>query len=162
MKLAMSLKLAAAIAVAALMSLIATQGFNPATARADQPASTAPSSQPAKWIKLFADEDWYKNQAGKEQVFAGKLEAIKVNPDQATTLMRTSYYRMGGRNIYTGGKKVKELDGLVGKNVEIRGKTYDINLEGQAVSEIWPAEIRQAEAGASTAPAPPPPSSGKD
>jgi hypothetical protein len=134
------------ISIAVLAPFILAFNFSSRPAKADQAVAAAQLSQEAKWIKLFADESWYKTQAGKEQVFSGKLEAIKVNPNMATTLMRTSYYRLGKRTIYTGAKKVEALDSLAGKNVEIRGKAYDINLEGQAVSEIWPAEIRQVEA----------------
>lgn len=102
-------------------------------------AVAAPAEAP--WDKLFADEDWYKSTEGKEQVFQGKLEAI---PDTggATTLQRTSYYRLGDRTIYTGAKKVPALDKLVGKAVEIRGKPVDMNLEGRSLKELWPAAVR--------------------
>ena len=51
------------------------------------------ASQPAGlggWIKLFANEGWYKQQPGPERLFTGELKAIKVDPDMATTLQRTS------------------------------------------------------------------------
>jgi hypothetical protein len=56
--------------------------------------------------------------------------------------MRTSYYRLRDRTVYTGGKKVKALDRLIGKEVEIRGKPVNMELEGQALAEIWPAAVR--------------------
>lgn len=104
-------------------------------------AEQADAKKDAPWEKLFENEDWYKGAAGKEQVFRGKLEAI---PDSgaATTLQRTSYYKLGDRTLYTGAKKVPALDKLVGKEVEIRGKPVDMNLEGRSLKEIWPAAVR--------------------
>ncbi len=94
------------------------------SARAAPGAETAgaptEAGEGSKWEKLFADEDWYKQAEGKEQVFQGKLEAVK-NAGGPSTLMRTSYYRLGKRTIYTGARKLKTLDRLVDKNVEIRG-----------------------------------------
>lgn len=106
-----------------------------------------PATQPAAagWTPLFSTEKWYTDQPGNEQEFTGTLEAVP-QADVATTLMRTSLYRLGSRSIYTGARKVDALDKLVGKKVVIRGKPYDIELEGQGVSEIWPAAIR-ADAG---------------
>ncbi len=94
-----------------------------------------------KWQDLFATKDWYKNQRGAEQVFKGKLVAVgRAGGD--STLMRTSHYKLGERTIYTGARKSPALDKLVGKNVEIRGKPVDMNLEGQSLKEIWPAAVR--------------------
>ena len=100
----------------------------------------AASVAPAPWENLFAEEDWYRQQAGEEQVLRGKLEALA--PPQASTLMRSALYKLGDRTIYTGAKKLPALDGLAGKTVEIRGKAVDMELSGQAVREIWPAAIR--------------------
>ena len=46
------------------------------------------------------------------------------------------------RLVFTGGKKIKSLDALVGKPVEIRGKVVDTELEGQQLHELWPAQVR--------------------
>ncbi len=110
---------------------------------ATSPAATsqAASKPAAGWAALFADEAWYKKQAGEEKTFSGKLES--VTPPEISTLQRDSYYKLGDRTVYTGGKKVDALDKLVGKAVEIRGKAYDISLEGKGVSEIWPAAVRE-------------------
>lgn len=105
------------------------------------PAGNQDGKKEAKWEKLFEDEAWYKNTAGKEQVFRGKLEAIP-NAGGPSTLQRTSYYKLGDRTIYTGAKKVQALERLVGKQVEIRGKPVDMELEGQSLKEIWPAAVR--------------------
>ena len=106
------------------------------------------AAEEGNWQVLFANEAWYKNQPTQEQVFAGTLQAIPETGG-ASTLMRTSYYRLGARNVYTGAKKVAVLDALVGKAVEMKGKPWDMNLEGQAVSEIWPAAVRLAPGAAS-------------
>jgi len=116
----------------------------------------AASVAPAVWVNLFADEAWYKQQAGEEQVFRGKLEAVA--PPQASTLMRNALYKIGDRTIYTGAKKLPALDALAGKTVEIRGKAVDMELEGQAVREIWPGAVRpvfiRPESAAAPAPQP--------
>ena len=121
-------------------------------ARADriaQPkeAPAKPAVVPAEWVKVFADENWYKQQAGEEQVFKGKLAGIP-EAGGASTLMRTSYYTLGERTLYTGGKRIQALDALVGRAVEIRGKAVDMELEGQKVREIWPATVREPVANA--------------
>lgn len=105
------------------------------------PAGQAVSDLDRSWQKLFADEPWYQKAAGKEQVFRGKLEAI-ANAGGPSTLQRTAYYQLGERTIYTGAKKVKLLDQLVGQQVEMRGKPMYLHLEGQALKEIWPAAVR--------------------
>ncbi len=102
------------------------------------------------WTRLCADENWYRQERGNEQIFRGTLEAVP-NAGGPSALQRTSYYRLGERTIYTGAKKVEALERLVGKAVEIRGKPVDMNLEGQALKEIWPAAVRPA-AGSQPAP----------
>jgi hypothetical protein len=110
--------------------------------RPDRPAA-------GEWQKLFADEGWYKNQAGEEQVYTGTLEGVPAGGP--STLQRNSYYKLGDRTLYTGAKKLPALDALVGKKVEVRGKPVDMALEGREISEIWPAEVREAGADAPAA-----------
>lgn len=102
---------------------------------------------PAGWQLLFEKEEWYQKQPGKDTVFRGKLEAIK-GADGPSTLMRASYYRLGDRTIYTGAKRLPTLDALVGKEVEVRGKAVDMELEGQSLREIWPAAVRATDGNA--------------
>lgn len=97
------------------------------------------------WQKLFADEAWYKNAAGQERLFTGVLNAVKDDPNMATTLQRTSFYSLDKRTIYTGAKRVDALDKLAGKVVTIRGKAVDMELEGREVREIWPAAVMEAK-----------------
>lgn len=120
---------------------------------AGRPAATAVAA--ADWVLLFADQDWYKGQAGAEEVIAGKLES--VTPPEISTLQRNSYYRIGAMTIYTGAKRIAALDALVGKQVEIRGKLVEMNLEGQHLNEIWPAAVRAGQARPDGAPAAPKP-----
>ncbi len=89
------------------------------------------------------NEKWYKDSKEKEQTFAGKLEAVP-GADKPNIVMRASFYKLGDRTVFTGGKKVKVLDDLIGKDVEIKGKAVDMNLEGQNLKEIWPGSVRAA------------------
>ena len=144
------MKLVGVPASVALLAAAFSGGFGQdrAAGKAASAPASAPASRPAsspaggEWTRLFADEKWYREQAGREEVFAGKLEAV---PEGAPSiLMRTSYYKLGARNIYTGARKVQALDKLVGKKVEIRGKAADFELEGRNVAEIRPAAVRIA------------------
>lgn len=96
----------------------------------------------APWQELFAGEGWYKGHTEKEHAFRGKLEAVAPRAGIGT-LQRSALYKLGDRTIYTGAKKNPVLDKLIGKTIEIRGKPYDIELEGQQVREIWPAAVRE-------------------
>jgi len=105
-----------------------------------------PKPNPGGWVKLFADEGWYKNQKGPERQFTGVLSAIKQDPNMATTLQRKSLYSLDSyvkRVVYTGAKNVDALDALVGKTVTIRGKVVNMELEGRALREIWPASVKE-------------------
>lgn len=111
-----------------------------ATEQTPTPTSL-PASVSKDWAKLFTDEDWYRDMPGEEKVFTGKLEAIR-HEGEVSTLMRPMYYTLAGRSVYTAGKQVKALDDLVGFEVEVRGKPYDLDLEGQKLREIWPSAVR--------------------
>ena len=115
------------------------------------PGNAAPATQPAPWLKLYADEDWYKSHADPEQVFTGTLEKLPQEGGIGIP-MREHRYKLGTRGIYPGTER-KPLEALVGKKVEIKGKPYDVHLEGQAVSEIWPGYVRPATPGSTTQPA---------
>jgi hypothetical protein len=99
----------------------------------------AAAGQAGQWQTLYVDEQWYKDHKQPEQVFTGTLERHK--DPEVSTLMRSHRYKLGDRFLYPG-KENPDLEKLVGQKVEVRGKPYDVNLEGQAVSEIWPAAIR--------------------
>lgn len=95
----------------------------------------------AKWTKLFADEPWYKRRKGAETSIMGTLQAVP-NAGGMSTLQRTCHYRIGKYRLYTAARKHPDLDKLVGKPVQIRGKIVEMNLEGQHLREVWPAAIR--------------------
>ena len=117
----------------------------------DKPSGPLPAERLAKnmawaakaFVKVSADEKWYKESKEKEQTFTGTLEAVP-GAGGPSIVMRASYYKLGDRTVFTGGKKVKALDDLVGKKVEIKGKANDMNLEGQNLKEIWPGQVRVA------------------
>jgi type 1 glutamine amidotransferase len=87
-------------------------------------------------------EKTYRDSKEKEQSFTGTLEALPAPAGVVTTTMRAHFYKLGEHMVFTGGKKQKSLDALVGKPVEIRGKVIDTELEGQQFHELWPALIR--------------------
>ena len=103
--------------------------------------STRPApAKTAEWQTVFAGEKWYVDQAGTESVFVGVLEAV-AQRGEVSSLMRNSYYKMGKRTLFTGGKPLALLDSLVGKTVQIRGKAVDMELEGQQLHELWPGAV---------------------
>jgi hypothetical protein len=140
------LSIAALLCVAAAGPAPAAGGERlPAGARATPGAEVREDAMPAPagWITLFADEDWYKNLRSPERLFTGVLHAVPQRADMMTTLQRTTLYTLDKRAVYTGAKTVPALDALVGKVVTFRGKPYEIELEGQAVREIWPASVME-------------------
>lgn len=96
------------------------------------------------WTQLFSEADWYTGRDERELVFTGKLERVP-GAGGPSIVMRTHWYRLEGRSLYTGGKKVPELEKLVGKKVHLLGKAVDLRLEGKLLEEIWPAAVRPAK-----------------
>jgi hypothetical protein len=131
-------------------------------------AAPAPDSKddPAVKKELFAKEDWYKDQKGKEETFEGVVQKKKgggigivqrFNPYQLITTLtveRTVEQNVNGviikkivtetrqvaRDVYVG-SKTEILDAYVGKMVKLTGKTVMMELEGAKFDEIWPAAI---------------------
>lgn len=108
------------------------------------PAKPPAAGQVGAWTKLFAEEDWYKRRKGEERSFMGILQAVP-GAGGPSTLMRTAHYKLGKWRLYTKAKKHPALDKLVGKGVEIRGKSVEMNLEGRHLQEIWPGSVRPAK-----------------
>src|SRR5690349_18758279 len=97
-----------------------------------------PAKEPAPKLELFAKEDWYKKQDGKEQDFVGVLEKVKGG---GVGFGRMNPYRLvmakdNVREVYVGGKK-DILDAYVGKKVKLTGKAVDMEVEGTKHKEIW-------------------------
>lgn len=117
----------------------------------DKPSGALPAERLQKnlavaaagWKDVCGNEKWYKELKAKEQTFTGTLEAVP-NAGGPGILMRTAFYKLGDRTVFTGGKKIAALDDLVGKSVDIKGKANDMELEGKNLKEIWPAMVRQA------------------
>jgi len=93
------------------------------------------------WKKLYEDQAWYKNHRQPEQVFRGTLQ--RHREPEVSILQRPHRYKLGDRFIYPG-REHPELEKLIGREVEVRGKPYDVELEGRSVREIWPAAVRAA------------------
>lgn len=97
------------------------------------------------WVDVSKNEKWYQEKKDvKEQVYTGKLTA---NPDAGgiSTLQRTHHYKLDDKPIFTAAKKSDKLDKLLGQQVDIRGRVVDQELEGQKLSELWPASVRPAQ-----------------
>jgi hypothetical protein len=116
--------------------------FSALNARGDEAAPKA-----GEWREIFADDKAYLDEYNKvkanEETFSGTLTFEEQ--EGASTLMRYTPYKLDGVGVYTGTKEV--LKEYVGKKVEIIGKKNSFELEGQAVTEIWPVKIRLAAGG---------------
>ncbi len=109
------------------------------------PGAGPPDQVPQK-KELFANEEWYQGQQGKEQAFVGVLERIQRG---GIGFGRFNPYRLvmgmpGGaavvREVYVGGKP-DLLAPYVGKRVRLIGKAVDMEVEGRLHREIWPARL---------------------
>ncbi len=99
---------------------------------------------PAK-KELFAKEEWYKSEKGKEQDFVGVLKYTprakgvigfgRFNPYQLEFTTEKGF-----REVYVSGKQ-DILKEYAGKKVKITGKPVDMEVEGRNHREIWPARI---------------------
>jgi hypothetical protein len=103
------------------------------------PDTTKTPSQNCLTVNLNLDQgylDSYKNTQSAERSFTGILQA---NPKQsgADTLMRYLPYNLDGRNLYL----FLNVDTYVGKKVAIKGKLTSYELEGHALTEIWPVSM---------------------
>jgi hypothetical protein len=119
----------------------------------------AKSGEPPQKKELFAQEDWYKSQPGKEQTFVGVVQKAagggigfgRFNPYR---LVMTAGKLKEVREIYIGGQQ-QQLAPYVGKTVKIIGKAVDMEVVGQKHREIWPARLELITGkGASEKPAP--------
>lgn len=106
---------------------------------ADDPTK---KEEPAAKKELFANEQWYKEQEGKERDFVGVLE--KSKDAGKIGFGRNNPYRLkmkgDEREVYIGGKP-QILAEYVGKTLKITGKAVDIGVEGKNHREIWPARL---------------------
>jgi len=112
---------------------------------------TVPAAEPAKEppakLELFAAEDWYKGQNGKEADFVGVL-MFKERPKDVVgfgrfnpyTLVMTDGAKTTVREVYVGGKP-ELLKPYIGKRVKLTGKAVDMEVEGKDHREIWPARL---------------------
>jgi hypothetical protein len=109
-----------------------------------------PGKEPAAKLELFAKEDWYKDQKGKEEEFTGVLEKVKA-PEVGFGRFNAYRLVMGEgdkkmtREVYVGNKK-DILDAYIGKKIKLTGKAVDMEVEGTMHKEIWPARLELIEA----------------
>ena len=95
--------------------------------------------------ELFAREDWYQNEKGKEQDFVGVLK-YTPRAKGVVGFGRFNPYKLeftaekGFREVYIGGKE-DILKEYAGKKVKITGKPVDMEVEGRNHREIWPARV---------------------
>src|SRR5688572_22854622 len=101
--------------------------------------------EPAAKKELFAREDWYKSEKGKEQDFVGVLKYMP-RAKGVVGFGRFNPYKLefttekGFREVYVGGKE-DILKEYANKKVKITGKPVDMEVEGRNHKEIWPARI---------------------
>src|SRR5262249_41672249 len=87
-----------------------------------------PAEEPPAKLELFAGEDWYKGQKGKEADFVGVL-MFKERPKDVVgfgrfnpyTLVMTDGAKTTVREVYVGGKP-ELLKPYIGKRVKLTGK----------------------------------------
>jgi hypothetical protein len=105
-----------------------------------------PAKEPAAKLELFAKEDWYKEQKGKEEDFVGVLEKVKGGGDfgfgrfNPYRLVMADGDKKTVREVYVGAK-TDLLDAYVGKKIKLTGKAVDMEVEGSMHKEIWPARL---------------------
>ncbi len=114
-----------------------------ALAAEDRPEKAAGGQKPAKAKVLFANEEFYLSQAGKEQAFEGVLSKVR-RAGGGIGFARFNPFRLtmkkGTREVYIGGRD-KLLDPYVGRRVRIVGKPLTMEVEGNIHNEVWPASI---------------------
>src|SRR5262249_41447425 len=115
-------------------------------------AVLAVAADPPAKLELFAKEEWYKNQAGKEEEFVGVLKFTdrgknvvgfgRFNP---YTLEMTKGDQKTIREVYHGGKP-DLLKPYIGKTIKLTGKAVDMEVEGKNHHEIWAARLEVVDA----------------
>jgi len=105
---------------------------------------------PGDGKELFAAEEFYKGQDGKEQVFEGVLKykprgdgVVGFGRYNPFTLTMTTDGKKSIREVYVGGKD-ELLKPYADKAVRIVGKPVDMEVEGTMHREIWPARVELA------------------
>jgi hypothetical protein len=112
----------------------------------------AAAADPPAMKELFAKEGWYKEQAGKEASFTGKL-LYKPLPEGIGIIGRHNAFSLEveekGKKVvyevYSGGKD-DLLKPYANKVITLTGKRVDIEVVGRNHREIWPARLKLAPA----------------
>ena len=100
-----------------------------------------------KWVELHPDADWNKFSSEEIQEFTGCLE-LEPNPETISFVMRFNPYKLatqGSKERLDVYGRAPELETFVGRQVVIRGKRVQSEVEGVLFDEIWPTAIRATE-----------------
>ena len=111
------------------------------------PVAAEPAKEPPAKLELFAREDWYTGQKGKEEEFVGVLMfkdrgkgVVGFGRFNPYTLVMADGAKTTEREVYVGGKP-DLLKPYVGKKLKLTGKAVDMEVEGRDHHEIWPARL---------------------
>ncbi len=111
------------------------------------PSAAEPAKEPPAKLELFAKEDWYTGQKGKEEDFVGVLlfkdrgkGVVGFGRFNPYTLEMGEEGKKNVREVYIGGKP-ELLKAYIGKRVKLTGKAVDMEVEGRDHREIWPARL---------------------
>lgn len=117
-------------------------------ALAESPVKDKAGAEPPAKKELFAREDWYKEQKGKEETFTGTLrykprEGVGIGRYNPFTLEMEVKGKKDVREVYVGGKD-DALKAYAGKKVTLTGKAVEMEVVGKTHREIWPARVELA------------------
>jgi hypothetical protein len=117
-----------------------------ALAEAPQKDKDKTKAEPPARKELFAKENWYKDQKGKEETFTGVL---RYKPQKGVGIGRYNPFTLeiegkdkkkDIREVYVGGKDALLKD-YAGKKVTFTGKAVEMEVVGKIHREVWPARV---------------------
>jgi hypothetical protein len=98
---------------------------------------------PPEWVVLFPDQEWNDYPEDQIETWTGVIVYEATDP-LPSYVQRHNPYKLktgdGTIDIYMGSSD--ELQGLIGREIEIRGCLETIGVEGHVFVEIWPVEYR--------------------
>lgn len=101
------------------------------------------AAQPSKeWVKVNPEADWNNFPESEIQEFEGCLE-VDEESETISFVMRFNPFKlkMDRARLDVYGRS-PVLEEYVGKQVVIRGKRVQDEIEGQVFDEIWPVSIK--------------------
>jgi hypothetical protein len=72
---------------------------------------------------------------------------LRSNPSagQPGIMMRNHYYLIGDYRVFTGGRRLPELEVRKGQHVALTGWVVEMDLEGRSFQEIRPVSVQSTE-----------------